>query len=133
MKNNLKLTSLLSLTIVALMFYGCSKTDQVNPPQQQSTLNTTSDGRHVYGLLPTTPDEYMTIPKYSPEAFKKQFGEFSLATASAPAVLSLATPAIRDQGQIGSCTAFCGSEAYEILYNYKYGAFPDVRSPAFLY
>jgi C1A family cysteine protease len=48
-------------------------------------------------------------------------------------VLTLATPAVRDQGQIGSCTAFCGTEAYEILYNYKFGAFPAVLSPAFLY
>ncbi|MGZ3763863.1 MAG: C1 family peptidase [Mucilaginibacter sp.] len=133
MKKNLKLTSLLTLAVITLAFYGCSKSNQVNPPAQQSSLNTTADGRHVYGLTPTTPEEYMAVPKYSPDAFKKQFGEFSLATASAPAVLSLSTPAVRDQGQIGSCTAFCGSEAYEILYNYKYGSFPDVRSPAFLY
>jgi len=133
MKRNFTLTAFLSGAIALLLLYGCSKTEQTNPADQQNTLKSTADGRHVYGLQPTRPEEYAVVNKYSPEAFKKQFGQFSLSTASAPAVLSLTTPAVRDQGQIGSCTAFCGSEAYEILYNYKFGAFPAVRSPAFLY
>lgn len=118
------------LAVIALGLYGCSKSSDNTPPEEQQTLRSTADGKHVYGLLPTSPEEYEVITKYSPEAFKKQFGELSVG---APAVLTLATPAVRDQGQIGSCTAFCGSEAYEILYNYKHGAFPSVRSPAFLY
>ena len=132
MKTSLKITPLLTLAIVVSMFYGCSKTEQVKPSSvQTTTLNSTADGKHLYGLLPTSEAEYAVIPKYSPDAFKSQFGVNS--TTPAPAVLSLATPAVRDQGQIGSCTAFCGSEAYEILYYYKNGAFPTVRSPAFLY
>lgn len=116
--------------MIMLMLYGCSKSNQVNP-SEQSAISTTGDGKHVYGLLPTTPEEYMVVPKYSEQDFKSKFG--NLSTTPAPAVLSLATPAVRDQGQIGSCTAFCGAEAYEILYNYKNGAFPPVLSPAFIY
>ena len=132
MKTTLKLTSLLSLATVISMFYGCSKTDQVKPiaEQQSTSLPTTADGKHVYGLLPTSAEEYNSLPKYSADAFKSSLTEFS---TGAPAVVTLATPAVRDQGQIGSCTAFCGSEAYEIGYYYKHGAFPAVVSPAFLY
>jgi hypothetical protein len=130
MKRNFTLTSLLSLAAVITMFYGCSKSNQVNPTPQQ-TDNLSQTGKHVYGLLPTTPEEYEALPKYSEASFKSKFGDFS--TTPAPAVLTLATPAVRDQGQIGSCTAFCGTEAYEILYNYKFGSFPVVLSPAFLY
>jgi len=134
MKTNLKFTPLLTIAAAILLFYGCSKSEKVTPAadQQTTTLRPTADGKHVYGLLPTSPAEYEVMAKYSPEAFKQQFGEFSLATNSVP-VLSLTTPAVRDQGQIGSCTAFCGSEAYEIAYYYKNGAFPTLRSPAFLY
>ena len=131
MKTKFTLASFLAFATIILMFYSCSKSNQVNPINVQSTLSPTGAGQHVYGLLPTTPGEYEALPKYSEESFKSKFSNFS--TTPAPAVLTLATPAVRDQGQIGSCTAFCGSEAYEILYNYKYGSFPDVRSPAFLY
>ena len=133
MKTNLKLASLLSFVIAMFMLYGCSKSNQVAPSQPTgSTLNSTADGQHVYGLLTMTPDMYANIPVYSAEAFQSKFGEFS--TTPPPTVLTLATPAVRDQGQIGSCTAFCGTEAYEILYYYKNnGAFPPVLSPAFMY
>jgi C1A family cysteine protease len=134
MKTNLKLIPLLTIAAVTLLFYGCSKSEKVTPAdgQQTTALRSTADGKHVYGLQPTPPAEYELVDQYSPETFKQQFGEFSLATASVP-VVNLTTPAVRDQGQIGSCTAFCGSEAYEIAYYYKNGAFPPLVSPAFLY
>ncbi len=133
MKAKFTLKSCLVLASIILMIYSCSKSSQIKPvsDQQSSTLNSTGDGRHVYGLLPTSPDQYEALPKYSEASFKSKFSNFS--TTPPPQVLTLATPEVRDQGQIGSCTAFCGSEAYEILYNYKYGSFPAVRSPAFLY
>jgi C1A family cysteine protease len=133
MKVKFTLTSFLTCATIMVLFYSCSKSNQIKPAndQQSPALNSTGDGRHVYGLLPTPADQYEALPKYSEAAFKSRFTNFS--TTPAPAVLTLATPAVRDQGQIGSCTAFCGSEAFEILYRYKNGAFPDVRSPAFLY
>src|SRR5215467_14565057 len=36
-----------------------------------------------------------------------------------PSSYLLSSPAIRDQGQIGSCTGFCGAESDEILNYYK--------------
>lgn len=132
MRITYKSTALLSSAIVILMLYSCTKSNQVTPvnDQQQSSLPTTADGKHVYGLQPTTPEEYMSLPTYSPELFKKQFGTFSTA---APAVVTLSNPAVRDQGQIGSCTSFCGVEAYEIGYYYKNGTYPTLLSPAFIY
>ena len=132
MRITYKSRALLSSAIVMLMLYSCSKSNQVSPvnEQQQSSLPSTADGRHVYGLQPTSPEEYMTLPTYSPELFKKQFGAFA---TGAPAVVTLSNPAVRDQGQIGSCTSFCGVEAYEIGYYYKNGTYPTLLSPAFIY
>jgi len=133
MKTNLKLKAIFSSTVIALTLFGCSKSNQVNPAAQQevSTLPKTADGKHVYGLLPTSPTEYAAYPVFSIAGFKLQHGDMS--TKAAPAVLNLSTPAVRDQGQIGSCTGFAGSEAYEMGYYYKNGSWPAIVSPAFLY
>ena len=133
MKFTYKTSILLSSAITVLMLYSCSKSEKVSPvpnDQQQSSLPSTNDGKHVYGLQPTNPEEYSTLPVYSPDLFKKQFGTFA---TGAPAIVTLSNPAVRDQGQIGSCTAFCGAEAYEIGYFYKNGAYPTLLSPAFIY
>jgi hypothetical protein len=132
MKENLKLSSILSsIMIMMIILNGCSKSEKVTPPAQQPAPNLTADGKHAYGLNTMTPDMYASIPVYSAEAFHAQFND--LTVTPAPPVLTLATPAIRDQGTLGSCTSFCGAEAYEIMYRYKNGAFPAVLSPAFLY
>jgi len=133
MKRKLQLKVVLTSAVAMAMLFGCSRSNQVSPAgaQPQSTLPTTADGKHVYGLLPTSPDEYASVPVFSQETFNPQHQD--LAKLAAPAVLSLVTPKVRDQGPIGSCTAFCGSETYEIIYYYKYGKWPTVVSPAFLY
>lgn len=124
--------SIFSAAIIMLMLYGCSKSSQISPGQP-SPLPATANGKHVYGLLPTPVEEYSVVPRYSSNDFLSKYTENSTAATPPPSVLTLSTPAIRDQGQIGSCTAFCGTEAYEILYYYKNGAFPSLLSPAFLY
>ena len=134
MKTNFKLASVLSMAAAVLMVYGCSKSNQVKPASEAatvSTLPTTHDGLHVYGLLPTPESEYSRMPVYDEASFKAEHSINSLKAS--PLVLNLATPAVRDQGQIGACTGFAGSEAYEITYNYTHGAFPAIVSPAFLY
>ena len=139
MKTNYPTKSLLSAAAAIAMLYGCSKSNAVKPVSEldvteQSSLKMTADGKHAYGLLPTSKEEYDLVPTYSKELFRSKFQETgrSLATAQ-PAVVTLSNPAVRDQGQLGSCTSFCGSEAYEIAYYYKTGAYPAIVSPAFLY
>jgi C1A family cysteine protease len=114
------------LALIAFIVYGCAKTtDYDNPvnPQNGSSSNLTP---HVYGVLPTTPDMVIGVPEYSQ-------GLFVSKVSTSDASYTLATPAVRDQGQIGSCTAFCGAETDEILYYYKNNAWPEILSPAFLY
>jgi hypothetical protein len=133
MKISYKTSILLSSAIAVLMLYSCSKSEKVSPVannEQQSSLPSTADGRHVYGLLPSRPEQYSTLPVYSPDLFRKQYGTFSTGN---PVTVTLTNPAVRDQGQIGSCTSFCGVEAYEIGYYYKNGTFPTLLSPAFIY
>jgi len=132
MKTTYKLTTLLLSATV--MIYSCNKSNQVNPvnhQQQKSSLPTTADGKHVYGLLPTSREKYMSLPTYSPELFNSQFSTFSIGK---PAVVTIAEPLVRDQGTIGSCTAFAGCSAYAIGRFYKTGSWTSYYlSPAFLY
>ncbi|SDP72142.1 Papain family cysteine protease [Mucilaginibacter sp. OK268] len=134
MKTNLNEKSLLIGLLAMFMLYGCSKSEKINPVKsQEPDVNaSTQPGSHVYGLLPTSKAEYESVPKFSMEAFRSKFNLNAVSTP-APPVVTLTTPDIRDQGQIGSCTGFCGTEAYEIAYKYKYGSFPTLLSPAFLY
>ncbi len=115
-----------ALALMAIMVYGCSKTgDYDNPvnPQNGSALEFTP---HVYGVLPTTSDMVTGIPVFSKESIT--------ARADLPINLKLDTPPVRDQGQIGSCTAFCGAETDEILYYYKNNkTWTSTLSPAFIY
>ena len=132
MKTKATLKTVLSAGIAVAMLYGCSKSSQVSPASTAGTnLPTTHDGLHVYSLLPTSEAEYSMVPKFSLDAFKAQYGVNSIG-ASSPLV-TLSNPAVRDQGQLGSCTSFCGTTAYEIMYYYKNGAFPAILAPAFLY
>ena len=129
MKTYSKLSSVVLLTSVALSIYSCSKSNSVVPTTAASS--TTAVGHHVYGLTPTTPEEYANIPVYNKDAFNSKYNVDGLKAA--PAVLTLSTPAVRDQGQIGSCTGFSGTYAFEISYFYKHGGSFISSSPAFLY
>jgi C1A family cysteine protease len=136
MKRKLKLTALLSTAAATLLFVGCSK-DQVKPagtPAEQTvaTLPTTHDGLHVYGMLQTPESEWSKMPVYNDAQFALDHPQMDALKAGAPSV-TLTSPAVRDQGQIGSCTGFAGTEAYEITYSYTHGAYPAIMSPAFLY
>ncbi len=87
---------------------------------------------HNYGVLTPTFSQYANVPLYDANRFLKSVTTESTTGSYAP-VVTLANPAIRDQGQIGSCTAFCGTEAYEILWYYAHGSWPTLLSPAYLY
>jgi len=136
MKRKLKLTALLSSAASMLLIYGCSK-DQVKPAstaadQTVATLPATHDGLHVYGLLQTPESEWSAAPVYNAAQFALDHHQLDALKLSGP-VVTLSSPAVRDQGQIGSCTGFAGTEAYEITYSYTHGAYPPIMSPAFLY
>jgi C1A family cysteine protease len=113
---------------LALFLFGCTKNydyeNQVNPQGG----NPSNFIPHVYGVLPTTPDMVTGLSVYSSEDISVAKG-----VAALPTSIMLATPAVRDQGQIGSCTAFCGSETNEILYYYKNGSWTSILSPSFIY
>jgi C1A family cysteine protease len=118
----------IGISFMILVFYGCTKNSDFNGSGDlQQPTNLTADSKHGYGLLPMTPDQYANIPLYSSESFRT-----AKALAAVAKVVRLWNPDIRDQGQIGSCTAFCGAESDEILYHYKNGTVP-VLSPAFIY
>ncbi len=104
MKTTLK-GCIIAGVFLTFMLYGCTKSDVLNNPgDQQQVLNSTSDGLHVYGLLPMTPEQFANLPVFSkeslPERLRLKDGEIL------PQADSLAHPDVRDQGQIGSCTAF---------------------------
>jgi len=127
MRNKYQSLAILGFAAAMLLVYSCTK-NQVNPSADSSAVQSP---QHTYGVLTATPDMYANVPQFDMASF---VAEHAInATGSNPVTVTLATPAIRDQGQLGSCTSFCGAEAYEIGYNYKYGSFPTVVSPAFIY
>ena len=79
-------------------------------------------GQHQYGLNPMTEDEWNHIPAFTYAALGNEAKGLSAGTL--PSSYLLSSPAVRDQGQIGSCTGFCGSETNEILNYYKNATSP---------
>lgn len=131
MKKCFRLLSIIAVS--AIVFIGCKKSDVV----QQAPPPTTSITLHTYGLQPADPALYANVPVYNSDQINKMFSNRNPsidAATSVPAAYSLATPAVRDQEQIGSCTGFCGTEANEILRYYANGgSFGPVLSPLYLY
>lgn len=125
---------LIAITLFSIIMYGCSKTTDLNSSGNLQSGSITATGSHIYGLLPMTPDQYANVPLFSKEAFQSKLGLKALTVA--PPKYSIQCPPVRDQGQIGSCTAFCGAETDEILQYYKSGS-PGTSwlnlSPAFVY
>lgn len=115
MKLSYKTSVLLSSAIAMVLLYGCTKNNSEVVP------TTTNDNVsvHNYGLLPMQPEQWANVPTFSQSVFSGKMGLFGLSASSLPNSYLLASPAVRDQGQIGSCTGFCGAETGEILYYYK--------------
>jgi len=93
-----------------LVFSGCKKEATSNPTGGPITL-------HSYGLNAMTEDQWRDVPVFSQEVLGNNAKGLSAGTL--PASYLLSSPAVRDQGQIGSCTGFCGSETNEMLNYYK--------------
>ncbi len=126
-----------ALSVSALLLSGCTKSNLKSSADQSQSEpgNATISGLHTYGVLPPDPARYSKVPSYSAVEINNMFRKKGVAesVAGEPATYTLASQAVRDQEQIGSCTAFTGSEANEILRYYKTGSWPSVLSPLYLY
>jgi hypothetical protein len=104
--------------ILSILFYSCSKTNEKGPG---SSSNPNSVTPHKYGLLPMTEDQWKDVPIFTQDIFKSNTIENGLTfSGGLPSSYLLTTPAVRDQGQIGACTGFCGTEENEIVHYYTY-------------
>jgi hypothetical protein len=117
---------------IAVLLNACSKSD-LNKPVSSTVVN--SFQTHVYGLLPASDAEVNSIPVFTPEVLNGGKTTLGLSySGTLPSSYLLTTPAIRDQGQMGACTGFCGTEANEILKYYAgngiVGSQPVINSPA---
>jgi Papain family cysteine protease len=117
---------------IGFLLNACSKSELSNA-SSPSTFNAIHS--HVYGLLPVSDGEMTNIPAFSPELLNGGVTIQGLGfSGTLPSSYLMTTPAIRDQGQIGSCTGFCGTEANEILKYYAKGginsAQPAINSPS---
>jgi len=106
-----------ALIIFSAFLSGCSKSSNmnnagvVNPDKGSPSL-------HNYGVMPMQPEQWSFVPTFSPGVLPGA-KENGMPSTTLPSSYLLASPAVRDQGQIGSCTGFCGVETNEILYYYK--------------
>src|SRR4029077_3953556 len=110
MRNTSILTAHIVLPLAGLcLLFSCSKTSLNG---NSSSDNSGSIQPHVYGLLPVSDEEMKTVPLFTPELLNggKTVNGLSYS-GTLPSSYLMTTPAIRDQGQIGSCTGFCGTEA----------------------
>ncbi len=106
----------------SLFIISCSKTNQKG--ESSSTMHT-SLIHHKYGLTQVTPEELKNVPIFSEELFRSNIIANGLTfSGKKPTSYLLATPAVRDQGQIGACTGFSGTEANEIVHYYSYTTVP---------
>jgi hypothetical protein len=110
MKRLTKPTLAISL---ALVLFGCSKNNSEIPPATDQTPEL-----HGYGVLPMQPEQWSFVPEFSKEIVLENARISGLPVKTLPASYLLASPTIRNQGQIGSCTAFCGAGTNEMLNYY---------------
>ncbi len=109
-----KPTLLTAIAVATLFLYSCTKSGNIN---QSETINNPNLGLHTYGVMPMQPEQWASVPVFNSNVLLAR-GEGAAPVASMPSSYLLSSPAIRDQGQIGSCTGFCGAESDEILHYY---------------
>jgi len=106
-----------TLTVAGVLLNGCSK-NGVKPAA--STAPATMATLHGMGLNPATAEELASVPKFTTDLFANKLESDGLTYSGTRYTSYILThPQIRDQGQIGACTSFCGATSDEILYYYK--------------
>ena len=103
------------LSFATLFTTSCKKSAELTPPENNRLRSVT----HGYGLNPMTPDQWANVPVFSAEMFNRTEPTGLTYSGTLPTSYLLISPQIRDQGQIGACTGFCGAETNEMLYYYK--------------
>jgi hypothetical protein len=111
------ITTLVTLSVAAMALNSCRKTSDAVAPK---TSETTIENLHGMGLNSMEASEWANVPAFSANLFKGKLSTDGLTyNGTAYSSYLLVTPQIRDQGQTGACTGFCGAETDEILYYYK--------------
>jgi hypothetical protein len=130
MRTNFLKTRIGLLIAGPFLLFSCAKTGL---DTNSSSVNSQAILHHVYGLLPASDEEVANVPLFSAEVLNGGKTTQGLTySGTLPSSYLMTTPAIRDQGQIGSCTGFCGTEANEIVKYYSkggaVGAQPTINS-----
>ena len=98
MKRVTKPTLAISLALILL---GCSKNNSENSPAADQTPEL-----HAYGVLPMQPEQWSFVPEFSKEIVLENARISGLPVKTLPASYLLASPTIRNQGQIGLVHCF---------------------------
>jgi hypothetical protein len=107
-------TAVLCIALVAIA--GCKKS--TDPNVTDVPVHSTSV--HAYGLNQMRPEEWAGVPAFSADVLRNNRQTTGLSySGTLPDNYLLVSPQVRDQGQIGACTGFCGTETDEMLYYYK--------------
>ena len=115
------INSLIALMLASIFLYSCTKSTESVAPAD------TTNGLHVYGLNAMQPSDWINVPVFSSSIFNRGAQINGLTySGTLPGSYLLITPQVRDQGQIGSCTGFCGAETDEILYYYQNNAVSQI-------
>ena len=106
-----------TIAVAGVLLNGCKKSG-VSPAETASTTAVTT--LHGMGLNPASPEELASVPKFSTSLFANKLETDGLTYSGTRYTSFILThPQIRDQGQMGACTGFCGATVDEILYYYK--------------
>ena len=109
--------SIAIIGIASLLIAGCKKSS-TDPGITENAVVTA--GVHGYGLNQMRPEQWAGVPAFSADLLRNNKQSTGLTySGTLPDNYLLVSPQIRDQGQIGACTGFCGAETDEILYYYK--------------
>jgi hypothetical protein len=121
-------TGLLALLTCSIVFLS-SCTKNVGTDSVSNAQNIPNSVLRNYGLQTMTSDQWASVPTFSSTVVTSRYKPSGLSfSGTLPSNYLLTTPDVRDQGQIGSCTGFCGAETAEILNFYK--ANPSTPSPS---
>jgi hypothetical protein len=111
------LIGFVALSVTTVMLNGCKKSGIAGAPV---TPSASPIALHGMGLNAMSAADWANVPAFSTDLLKSKLETDGLTyNGTRYTSYLLAHPQIRDQGQIGSCTAFCGAESDEILYYYQ--------------